>query len=102
MKLPTPFVVESPEEVLIRKKLFAEKLLQNPSDPFAVALQVVPETAAALRAATEWPADLDVIAHQQHLIRTLGKAAFLPDQDDTARLADDMARGRQPASMERI
>lgn len=102
MRLLKPFVIDTPEQTLARKQLFAEKLLQNPGDPFSIALRLFSDTGEALRVANEWPADLEVIEYQQYLLETHGKSAFLPDQDDTARLAHDMATGKVVTSQERI
>jgi hypothetical protein len=88
MKLLTPFVIENPEQTRARKLLFAEALLRNPGDPFAVALKVIPDSGEALRAANEWPADFEVIEHQKKLIAEQGDAAFLPDEVETARYFD--------------
>jgi hypothetical protein len=102
MKLLVPFVIETPEQLSLRKRLFAEALLKNPSDPFGVALSVIPDTGEALRAANEWPADFEVIEHQKALLAEHGEAAFLPNKTETARLAYDMASGKKPAIKEQI
>lgn len=102
MKLLTPFAIDTPEETLQRKRLFAELLLKNPSNPFEVALKVLSDTGEALRAANEWPADLFVIDYQKQLIKKHGDMAFLPNEVESARLADDMARGKVRATTEQI
>ena len=44
------------------KRAFAELLLQNPNEPFKVALQLYPEnTNRALWVANTWPGDAEVM-----------------------------------------
>lgn len=102
MKLLVPFAIDTPEQTRTRKLLFAEALLKNPQDPFKIALKIVPDTGAALQAATEWPADLEVIEHQRALLNELGEAAFLPSEFDAARLAYSLAEKEEIEPSDRI
>ena len=107
MKLLAPFVISSPDEAerieAQRKRLFAESLLKCPSDPFSIALKLFgSDTGGALRAAQEWPGDLDVIAYQKELIELEGEEAFLPSKSEALRLVWKMAEGKQACSTEQL
>lgn len=107
MKLIVPFVIKNPQEEQAdqakRKKLFAEQLLKDPSDPFKVALSIFgSDTGGALLAAQEWPSDFEVIEYQQQLIKEQGELAFLPSIKEALRLAYDIASGKVTATAEMI
>jgi len=107
MKLLVPFVVQPPDELerieSERKRLFAESLLKNPSQPFEIALKLFgSDTAGALRAAQEWPGDLQVIEHQKTLIEQEGEEAFLPTKSEALRLAWAMANNKVTVSQEQL
>ncbi len=74
----------------ILKLQFAKLLLKMPSEPFKAALALFPETqddentAKALKIATQWPTDPEVVSVQHSMVdkSEYGELGFLPSKAD--------------------
>lgn len=68
------------------KRQYAEKLLKYPNDPFKGALELFPEdTNMAMRVATEWPLDEDVLLFKKDRFdNSPNKMEFAPGEYEVA------------------
>lgn len=68
------------------KRQYAEKLLKYPNDPFKGALELFPEdTNMAMRVATEWPLDEDVVLFKKDMFdNSPDKMEFVPKKYEIA------------------
>jgi hypothetical protein len=70
------------------KVAFAAALLKYPNEPFRAALEIYPQDGQrglALRVATEWPFDSEVLLAQKTILETKDELDFLPSKADAAR-----------------
>lgn len=89
--IPPP-VTENPQEIALKKELFAELLLRDPQNPFRVALAIYPDdTPRALKIATEWPRDIEVVTLQKAMVDEAGEMAFVVTKAQLAQLAMKLA-----------
>lgn len=79
------------------KAAFAALLIRSPTQPFEAALEIISDPddiGRALKAATEWPLDPEVIAFKKELLKGDGELNFLPSKADFAKLIWEKMEGK--------